>query len=81
VLAWTSTVEPANFDNIAEVIWRFELAEGDAMPFNAWYGAGGIGVCVHFLPDCTASYRSQVIEALEQWQQETGRRVWFTDAG
>ncbi len=78
VLPWTSTVEPADFDSIAEVIWRFELAEGDSVPFNAWYGAEGSGICLHFRPDCTASYRSQVIEAVAQWEQETGRFVWLT---
>jgi len=79
VLPWTSTLEPLDFDNIAEVIWRFELAEGDFVPLNAWYGAGGIGVCLHFLPDCTEIYRSQMIAVLEQWERETGRFVWFTD--
>jgi Protein of unknown function (DUF4080) len=78
LLPWTSIVEPAAFDNIAEVIWRFELAEGDAVPLKAWYGAGGIGVCLRFLPDCTENYHSQVIEELEQWHRETGRFVWFT---
>jgi hypothetical protein len=79
VLPWTSTVEPAHFNTIAEIIWGFELAEGDCVPLNAWYGAEGKGICLRFLPDCTENYRSQVIEALEQWERETGRFVWFTD--
>jgi hypothetical protein len=78
VLPWTSVVEPAHFASIVELIWRFELAEGDAVPFSAWYGAGGSGICLHFLPDCTEPYRSQVIAALEQWERESGRFVWLT---
>jgi radical SAM superfamily enzyme YgiQ (UPF0313 family) len=79
LLPWTSTVEPADFRDIAEVIWHFELADGVSVPLNAWYGAGGIGICIQFMRGCTASYRSQVMEAVERWEQETARRVWFTD--
>ena len=77
VVPWTSAIEPAHFDTIAELIWRFELADGDAVPFNAWYGAGGVGIQLQFAPECTAGYRAQVREAVGQWQQETGRRMWF----
>jgi hypothetical protein len=80
LLPWTSTVEPADFRDIAEIIWRFDLANNDPVPLRAWYGAGGSGVWLHFVPGCTASYRSQVMEAAEQWEQETGRRIWFTDS-
>ena len=79
VLPWASPLEPQHFDTIAEVIWRFELAEGDAVPLNAWYAAGGVGISLCFQPDCTEHYRSQVSEALEQWGRETGRCVWVTD--
>jgi hypothetical protein len=33
---------------IAEVIWRFEPAEGDLVPLNAEEGAGGAGVWLYF---------------------------------
>jgi hypothetical protein len=79
LLPWTSTVEPADFRDIAEIIWRFDLAANDPVPLNAWYGAGGSGVWLHFMPACTASYRSQVMEAAEQWERETGRRIWFSN--
>jgi radical SAM superfamily enzyme YgiQ (UPF0313 family) len=79
VLPWTSTVDPTDFCDIAEIIWRFELAEDDSVPLNAWYGAEGSGVCLHFLPNYTERYRSQVIETIQQWEQETGRLVWLTD--
>jgi radical SAM superfamily enzyme YgiQ (UPF0313 family) len=81
LLPWTSTIEPVDFQDIAEVIWRFELAEGDAVPLNAWYGAGGVGIWLQLNPDCTAGYRAQVLEAVEQWEQETGRRVWLAAEG
>jgi radical SAM superfamily enzyme YgiQ (UPF0313 family) len=80
LLPWTSTAEPAEYRDIAEIIWCFDLADGDAIPLGAWYAAGGIGVYLRFAPDCTASYRSQVLEALERWEQETGRRVWVGGA-
>jgi radical SAM superfamily enzyme YgiQ (UPF0313 family) len=79
VLPWTSTVDPADFRDIAEIIWRFELAEDDSVPLNAWYGAGGSGVCLDFMPGCTPGYRTQVMAGVEQWEQETGRRVWVAD--
>ncbi len=80
LLPWTSTVEPTDFCDIAEIIWRFDLADNDPVPLKAWYGAGGIGIWLHFMPGCTASYRLQVIEVAEQWEQETGRRIWFTNS-
>jgi radical SAM superfamily enzyme YgiQ (UPF0313 family) len=79
VLPWIVAVEPANFRDIAEVIWRFELEDGDAVPLNAWYGAGGAGVCLDFMPGCTPDYRAQVMAAVEPWEQETCRRVWVAD--
>ena len=77
VLPWSSTVEPMGYQNTAEVIWRFELGEDDIVPLNTWYSAGGIGICLHFLPDCTEDYRVQVIQELVQWERETGRLLWL----
>jgi hypothetical protein len=79
LLPWTATAEPTDFREIAEIIWRFELAEDETIPLGAWYAAGGIGVCLRLHSDCSASYRAQVQEALERWEQETGRRIWFSD--
>jgi radical SAM superfamily enzyme YgiQ (UPF0313 family) len=79
VLPWTSTADPANYHNIAEIIWRFELEEGDPVPLNAWYGAGGAGIALHFAPRCMASYRSGVLSEVQQWERESGRRVWQAD--
>jgi hypothetical protein len=80
VLPWSSTADPADFAGVAEAIWRFELAEGDAAPLGAWYGAGGLGVALSFAPGCTEEYRSQVMAELERWELETGRSVWLTQA-
>jgi hypothetical protein len=78
-LPWTALVDPARYADVAEIIWRFRLVDGDALPLNAWYGAGGSGIWLHFAPDCTASYRAQATAAVERWEQETGRRVWVAD--
>jgi radical SAM superfamily enzyme YgiQ (UPF0313 family) len=80
LLPWTLAVEPADFRHIAEVIWRYELADGDPLPLNAWYGAGGAGICLHFTADCTLEYHAQVLTAAGQWERETGRRIWLADA-
>ncbi|HEU5101517.1 MAG TPA: radical SAM protein [Roseiflexaceae bacterium] len=80
LLPWTSTVDPADLRDTAEVIWQFALADGDALPLSAWYAAGGSGVCLQFLPGCTVSYRSQIQETLDRWEHETGRRVWVSGA-
>ncbi|HJZ48303.1 MAG TPA: radical SAM protein, partial [Roseiflexaceae bacterium] len=76
LLPWTAAAEPAHFRDIADVVWRFELANGDPLPLNAWYGAGGAGICLDFEADCTLEYCTQVLAAVQVWEQETGRRVW-----
>ena len=76
LLPWTVAAEPADYYGIAEVVWRFELGEGDVLPLSAWYAAGGAGICLSFGAGCKPGYRAQVWAAVEQWQQETGRRVW-----
>jgi radical SAM superfamily enzyme YgiQ (UPF0313 family) len=77
LLPWILPIEPADFRGIAEVIWRFALADNDPVPVNAWHGAGGAGIWLHFMPDCTPSYRSQVMAIVDRWEQETGRRIWL----
>lgn len=77
VLPWTSTAEPVALRNAAEIIWRFELADGDGLPLGAWFAAGGRGIYLQFQPGCAAGYRSRVQEALERWEHETGRQVWI----
>jgi radical SAM superfamily enzyme YgiQ (UPF0313 family) len=79
VLPWTSQADPAAYAGVAELIWAYDLAVDEEPPLGAWAAAGGAGVRLHFAPDCTAGYRAQVIEAVERWQQETGRRVWIAD--
>jgi radical SAM superfamily enzyme YgiQ (UPF0313 family) len=76
VLPWTAQAVPEDYAGVAEIIWRFELAEDDPVPFSAWYGAGGAGVWLHFLPNSTSSYQIEVMAAVRQWERETGRRVW-----
>jgi hypothetical protein len=77
LLPWTAAAEPADYQGVAEVIWRFELGEGDALPSSAWYAAGGAGIRLSFEASCTPEYRARALTAVEQWELETGRRVWF----
>jgi hypothetical protein len=78
LLPWTVAVEPADYHGIAEVIWRFELDDGDVLPLSAWNGAGGAGVCLSFTADCAPEYRGRVMAEVVQWEKESGRRVWVS---
>ncbi len=77
VLPWTSTAEPDAYADVAQLIWRFELCEGDVVPFGAWYAAEGAGIALRFAPECSEQYRSETLEACAEWQRETGRIVWL----
>ena len=79
VLPWTSTVDPDSYAGVAEVIWRFELADGDQVPFGAWYGAGGSGILLHFAADASLDYRAEVVAQIREWERETGRSVWLAE--
>lgn len=79
VLPWTATVDPATYRDVAELIWQFELAEADAVPFGAWYAAGGAGIWLDFAPGCSAVYQAAVLGEIREWARETGRLVWLAD--
>lgn len=79
VLLWTVPVDPAMYGDTAAIIWQFELHNDDAVPWSAWTAAGGAGICLHFVPDCSASYREQVRADVHAWEERTGRTVWFAD--
>lgn len=78
VLPWTASVEPEVYRGVAEIIWRFSLAEGDAIPWHAWAAAGGAGIALSFAEGCTDAYRAQALAHVQAWEQETGRMVWRT---
>jgi radical SAM superfamily enzyme YgiQ (UPF0313 family) len=80
VLPWTATIEPAHYDAVAEIIWRFVLEPDDTVPYRAWYAAAGAGIWLDFAAACTPSYRAAVVAAVRAWECETGRRVWLADA-
>ena len=46
VLPWTVGAAPEAYAGVAEIIWRYDLADGDAPPLAAWAAAGGAGVLV-----------------------------------
>lgn len=79
VLPWTAAVDPAMYGDVAELIWEFELAEADAVPFGAWYAADGAGIWLHFSPGCSAAYQAAVLAEIHEWERETGRLVWLAD--
>jgi radical SAM superfamily enzyme YgiQ (UPF0313 family) len=76
VLPWTASAEPEAYCGVAEIIWRFTLAEGEAVPFHAWAAAGGAGIALDFAAGCTDAYQAQVLADAQAWEQETGRVVW-----
>jgi len=76
VLAWTAQAVPEDYAGVAEIIWMYNMAPGELPPFSAWAAAGGAGVWLHFLPNCTSSYQLEVMATVRKWEQETGRRVW-----
>jgi radical SAM superfamily enzyme YgiQ (UPF0313 family) len=80
VLPWTATVDPWAYRDVAELIWQFELAEGDAVPFGAWYAAGGAGIWLHFAAACSEGYRAAVLAEIREWERSTGRQIWLADA-
>ena len=80
VLPWTATVDPDAYRDRAELIWRFELAPDQPVPFGSWYAAGGSGIWLHFADDCDLLYRGGVLEQARAWEQQTGRAVWLADA-
>lgn len=66
VLPWTVQADPADYTPAAAIIWRYELAPGEAPPLGAWRGAGGAGV---WAPGATAAQAPA-------WEAATGLRVW-----
>lgn len=80
VLPWTSTVDPDSYKDLAEVIWRFDLAAGEQVPFGAWYAAGGAGIWLHFTGDTSWEARAEVVAQIREWERETGRAVWLAEA-
>jgi radical SAM superfamily enzyme YgiQ (UPF0313 family) len=76
ILPWTSSVDPEDYADIANIIWHFTLQADDELPLSAWYNAGGIGIALHFAPDCSETYRQHVQQQVSAWSQETGRQIW-----
>jgi hypothetical protein len=68
VLPWTAQADPADYADVAQIIWEVELAPGEAPPLSAWRAASGAGVWV----------RGRAITAEEQasWSEAIGGQVW-----
>jgi radical SAM superfamily enzyme YgiQ (UPF0313 family) len=66
VLPWTAQADPHEFDGVAQLIWRYELAPDEEPPLNAWRGAGGAGVWV---PGASSAHA-------DAWEREAHVVVW-----
>jgi radical SAM superfamily enzyme YgiQ (UPF0313 family) len=66
VVPWTANIEPHDYTGIAEVIWTYELAEGEEPPLGAWRAAGGAGIWV-----CGATPKQ-----LASWRQQANISLW-----
>jgi radical SAM superfamily enzyme YgiQ (UPF0313 family) len=79
VLPWTVPIDPDVYQDVALLIWKFELHENDVVPWGAWTAAGGAGIFLHFAAGCSDGYRAQVRAEVAAWESETGRTVWFAE--
>ncbi|MEN9936725.1 MAG: hypothetical protein RLZZ387_3304 [Chloroflexota bacterium] len=66
VLPWTAQADPADYVGVAEIIWEYELAEGEEPPFGAWEAAGGAGVYVGGVSP----------KQVAAWRPRTHMRLW-----
>lgn len=73
VLPWSSQAEPADFAGVAEVIWRYDLAPGEALPLGAWRAAGGAGIWLHPPPGVSADERDALFAEARAWASTTGQ--------
>jgi radical SAM superfamily enzyme YgiQ (UPF0313 family) len=79
VLPWTATIDPVIYAGCAELIWRFDLAENEEIPFGAWYAAGGSGIWLHFAPGLSQEDRAEYVAQARVWERETGRSLWLSE--
>jgi len=66
VLPWTTQAVPEDYAGVAEIIWMYDMAEGETPPFGAWAAAGGAGVWVRGAP----------AEQVAGWRQRCELRLW-----
>jgi len=66
VLPWTAQVAPEEYADVAEIIWMYDMAEGETPPFSAWAAAGGAGVWL----------RGMALEQVTAWRQNCELRLW-----
>ncbi|MEO7909416.1 MAG: cobalamin-dependent protein [Roseiflexaceae bacterium] len=66
ILPWTAQVAPEEYAGVAEIIWMYDMAEGEMPPFGAWAVAGGAGVWL----------RGVAAEQVSEWRQSCELRLW-----
>ena len=66
VLPWTTQAVPEDYAGVAEIIWMYDMAAGERLPFGAWTAAGGAGVWL----------RGASVEEIAEWRQSCELRLW-----
>lgn len=76
VLPWVAQVEPEEYTGVAQVIWRYDATQSEALPLGAWRTAGGAGIRL-VLPDASSAHeRAALLAEARAWAAEYGRIVW-----
>ena len=66
VLPWTAQAVPKDYAGVAEIIWMYDMVEGEMPPFGAWAAAGGAGVWV----------RGALADQVAEWRERCELRLW-----
>jgi radical SAM superfamily enzyme YgiQ (UPF0313 family) len=66
VLPWIAQARPEHYAGVAEIIWMYDMVEGELPPFGAWAAAGGAGVWLRGVSD----------EQMAAWRQSCELRLW-----
>ncbi|NTV62981.1 MAG: B12-binding domain-containing radical SAM protein [Oscillochloris sp.] len=69
VLPWVCQADPADYRGVAELIWRYRLTPGEALPLGAWRTAGGAGIAL-------AGANPNDLVAAQAWAADHGRLIW-----
>jgi hypothetical protein len=78
VFPWTLDCDPAQYAGVAQVIWAFDLAPGDALPLSAWRAAGGAGIWLRCAPTMPPTEQHAALREAQAWAATEGRMIWHT---
>jgi len=72
VLPWIAQAAPEAYQGIAAIIWTYDMAVGEAPPFEAWAAAGGAGC------GCAARRRSRSSSGKRRLNNAYGSITYLT---